>query len=465
MPIHESVSTIFSRHLSSLPKFPRISSKYKQQAIKQAQQAVTDYLHQTKSIPFTYADYISRYSLYNLFNLISSADVPYKTSESNFSSSIIRFLRYHPINEFEFFFESIGIHYSEVSKFLPANKFFFSDDRNVLNAAQALSDFGFPWNMLGRLYKEEVSIFSKSYEDITSRLFGFRNDYGFGTFTVIGVCLSFPHVLLVEDDELLDDLKRVFLDFDLVCYADENVDSWYEICKKIRLFYDWGCEKGKLGDLVGENKRIFVDHSEGVLAQKVDYLCRFGVRKVDVALLLLKCPEILSFDLETQVISVEGFLRHFGLSAKEMKLISEKYPYILGRNKMANLPHVMRAANLQDWFFDKIKNGNHQLLGNYALSNPAEDFNQEFGDGLEKIKSSRRCLHTMNKLAFLHGIGYGENALTMKVLSRLHGSSSKLQGRFDCLLYCGIEFWKLCRMIRLNPKFMSQDPEIIEQKD
>ncbi|XP_031259603.1 transcription termination factor MTEF18, mitochondrial-like [Pistacia vera] len=462
MPISKSAYTIFSRHLSSLPKLPRIPFKYKQRAIEEAQQAVTDYLHYTKSIPFAYADHISRNSLYNLFNLISNVGVPYKTS--NFSKSIVRFLRYHPINEFEFFFESIGIHYSEVSKFLPANKFFFSEDGSVFSAACALSGFGFPWNMLGRLYKEEVLIFSKSCEEITSKLCGFKNDYGFSNDTVIGVCFAFPHVLLVEDDELFDDLKRVFVDFDLVSCAEGYVDSWYEICRKIRLFYDLGCEKGTLGELVGENKRIFVDYSEEVLAQKVEFFCRFGVRNVDVALLLLKCPEILSFDLETRVISVEGLFRHFGLSAKETKSISEKYPYILGRNKLANLPHVMRAANLQDWFIDKIRNGNHQLLGNYALSNSNEDFDQEFRDGLERIQSSKLRLHTMKKLTFLHGIGYGENAFTMKTLAHLHGTSSELQERFDCLLHCGIEFSKVCRMIRLTPKVMNQSPETIEQK-
>ncbi|XP_044503266.1 transcription termination factor MTEF18, mitochondrial [Mangifera indica] len=462
MRISESVYSIFSRRLSSLPKLPRIPTKYKQRAIKEAQQAVTDYLHHTKFIPFAYADHISRNSVYNLFSLISNAVIAYKTSD--FSKSIVRFLRYYPINEFEFFFESIGIHYSEVGKFLPANKFFFSEDRSVLDAAGALSSFGFPWNMLGRLYKEEVLIFSKSCEDITSRLYGFKNDHGFSNVIVIGVCLAFPHVLLVDDDELFDDLKRVFVDFDLVSWAEENVDSWYELCRKIRLFYDLGCEKGKLGELLAENKRILIDHSEEVLAQKLEYFCRFGVRKVDVALLLLKCPEILSFDLETPVISVEGLFSHFGLSTKEVKSISEKYPYILGRNKMANLPHVMRAANLQDWFFDKIRNGNHQLLGNYALSNPDEDFNKEFRDGLERVQSSKLRLYTMNKLTFLHGIGYGENALTMKVLAHLHGSCSELQDRFDCLLRCGIEFSKVCTMIRLSPKVLNQNPETIEQK-
>lgn len=70
----------------------------------------------------------------------------------------------------------------------------------------------------------------------------------------------------------------------------------------------------------------------------------------------------------------------------------------------------------------------------------------------------------MNKLEFLHAIGFGENALTIKVLTDLHGTSSELQERVDCLLRYGIVFSKLCSMIRMMPKILSQKPEILQQK-
>ena len=131
---------------------------------------------------------------------------------------------------------------------------------------------------------------------------------------------------------------------------------------------------------------------------------------------------------------------------------------------MANLPHVMRALNLHEWFFNKIKNGNHQLLANYVLSDPEEGLDREFRAGLEKIQYSRTPIHNMSKLNFLHGIGFGENALTMKVLSLLHGTSKELQERFDCLLRVGVEFSKLCMMIKTTPKVINQKPETIEKK-
>ncbi|XWS45840.1 hypothetical protein CRYUN_Cryun14cG0014000 [Craigia yunnanensis] len=454
-----------SRHFSTLPKLPnlnKIPSKYRPQAIRDAQQALTDYLHSTRYIPFVYAEHIAKNSLCSLSALISGIDF----STSSFNRNVLRFLRYHPINEFEFFFESIGIDYKEVSGILPSNKFFFSEDETVLDAACALSGFGFPWNKLGKLYKEEVLIFRISSRELKAKLFRIK-ECGFSNISVIGICLAFPYVLRGvgeldgEVGALLDDLKRVFVDFDLGSCVEANVDAWYEICRKMRVFYDLGCEKGKLGELMGRSKNLFLQHPEEVLVQKVEYFCRFSVWKEDVGLLILQRPEILDFDLETPVISVMGILKHFGLSAEERDSIAQEYPYVLGRNKMANLPHVMRALNLHEWLFNKIKDGNHHLLANYALGDLDEDLDKDFRDSLNRIQFSRTPVHTMEKLSFLHRIGFGENSLTMTVLANVHGTSCELQERFDCLLGTGIEFSKLCKMIKMKPKVLNQSPETV----
>ena len=359
--------------------------------------------------------------------------------------------------------------HNEVPGFLPANKFFFSEDGSVLNAAYALFGFGFPWNMLGKLYKKDISIFSKCSSELTSRLNGCK-EYGFGNLSVVGICLAFPHLLSVEGelggdiDALFGDLKRIFVEFDMGSCVEGNVDAWYEVCCKVRVFYDLGCEKGKVGELMCRRKELFLECPKEVLVQKADYFGKFGVRKDCVGLFLLQSPEILNLDFEMPVISVLGLLKHFGLETKQLQDVSQKYYHVLGRNKMANLPHVMRALDLHEWFFNKIRNSNGQLLATYTISCPDEDIDKEFVNALKRIKSSRTCIHTMSKLDFLKGIGFGENALTMKVLKDLHGSSSALQERFDCLLRIGIEYSKLCLQIRMAPKILSQSPEMLEEK-
>ncbi|KAM1157163.1 hypothetical protein ACFX2B_027574 [Malus domestica] len=399
-----------------LPKLSNVPTRYKSETIKQAQQALTDYLHATRSLSFPSAEHISKNCLFSLTNLIKKIEF----SVPKFSNRFKRLLRYHPINEFEFFFESIGIDYNQVCDFLPPNKYFFSEDGTLLNVATELSRFGFPWNMLGKLYEEEISIFSESSEVLKARLSRLK-ECGFSNHSVVGMCLAFPYLLAVEgepggDAALFDDFKRVLVEFDMEYCVEGNVDAWYDVCKKVRVFCDLGCGKGKIGELMGRKKDVFLTCPAEVLCQKSRYFCRFGVRKEDVGLFLLQSPEVLNFDLETPNISALGLLEIFGLNVKEIEAVIEKYPHVMGKNKMANLPHVIRALDLHEWFFTKIKN-EPQLLENNVISDFDEDIAKEFGEGLERIQSTTTPIHTMRKLDFMHSIGFGENTLTLKALS------------------------------------------------
>ncbi|KAI4356667.1 hypothetical protein L6164_000671 [Bauhinia variegata] len=461
-------ASFLCRHLSTATNLPNLSKlpvKHRKLAIREAQKALVDYLHGTRSLPFAYAEYIGRNSLLSLDNLISKVEF----SPSSFPKSFKKFLRYHPINEFEFFFESIGIDYNDVPGLLPVKKFFFSEDKSLLDAASALSDFGFPWKMLGMLYRERSSIFRRSALELKSKLGEFIK-YGFSYIQVAGICFAFPHVLSeqgqagTETDALFTDLKTVFLDFGLAGSVELNVDAWYGLCRKIRVFYDLYGGKGKMGELLGRNKNIFIEHSEEEIIQKVVYFRRFSVNKEEVALLLLQGSELLKHDLETPVISVFQLLEHLDLGSEDLKDVSENYPHVLGMNKMVNLPDVLRALNLHEWFFNKIKDGNHQLLLNYITSYPIGDPDKEYLDGLESIRVSRTPAHTFSKLDYLHGLGFGQNAMTLKILSYMHGSRSKIQERFDCMLSLGIEFSKLCRMITISPKILNQNPKALQRK-
>ncbi|XP_043715124.1 transcription termination factor MTEF18, mitochondrial-like [Telopea speciosissima] len=467
-----SLCCFISRHFSSslaLSKFPKLRKvpyRYRARAVEQAQQALTEYLHSTRSFSFTLAEHISKNSVVSLSDLISKVEF----STSNFFRNFQKFLRYHPIDEIEFFFESIGIPPTEINGFLSRNELFLSEDGNILKVAHVLSAFGFPWNVLGKLYKEEIfSKFGETPDALTARLKGFR-EFGFDSVAVAGICLAFPFVLGGDDelvgriDALFDDLNMVFLKFGLASHVEWNVYSWCEICSKIRVFYVLGCEMGKMGVLFGKGQNVFLQYSEEFLVQKVEFFCRFGVNKVDVALLLLKNPNILNYDLESPLISVLGFLKHIGLSKEQVNSVVREYPYVLGRNKLGNLPHLMRAVDLHHWFFNKIMNGEHQLLTDSVISNPGEDLDIEFKHQLDRIQSAWNHKYRIGKLDFLLEIGFGENVSTMKVLSLLHGSRVELQERFDCLLQLGIEFCKLCKMVRLKPGILNQNPDMLEQK-
>lgn len=446
-----------TQNLRCLSKIPY---KYRAKAIQQAQEALTDYLHTVRIIPYTFAENISKYSVISLSAIISKV----KFTTPNFSKTLQRFLRYHPVNEFELFFESIGIDVNELDGVLPARMFFLSEHVILFNAACALYGFGVPWNMLGMLYKQEKTIFDKDPCELQEIWSKYMEDYGFTSSSLIGICLVFPHVLSNGDSALLNDLKRVIIDFNLINDVDGKVDSWIDICRKIRLFYNSGCKKYDVFEMIGRSKSVLVEYSEEDLSEKIEYFCRFDVTKEEVVSLLLSRCEFFEFDLKTPVFCVMELLKHFGMDKQHLNSISEKYPYVFGKNRFTNLPHVMRALNLNQWFFDNLKHGGHHLLKNYPIINSDQDFDEDFAESLVRIESSRVPIHTKSKLQFLHGIGYGENGLTIKVLKHVHGTSSQLKHRFECLIHNGMEFSKLCKLISLSPKILNQQSEILEKK-
>lgn len=446
-----------------LPNLSKIHYKLRSQAIQEAQEVLTDYLHTTRALPFTYAENISKNSIYSLSELISEVH----SSPSDFRKSLLKFLRYNPINEFGFFYESIGVHYLKITSFLKPNVHFFSDDSTVLDAACALAGFGFPWDKLGRLYEEEVLIFEKKPEILSARLNGLLA-MGFNNQQVLAICLAFPYVLKGdvglsgEIDALLNDLKKILIGFCLGSSRDGNMDVWYEVCRKMKLFYDLGVEKGKVGDMMDESKLI--DYPLKVLVEKIEFFCRLGVEKTEFGLLLLRNPEIFDIEFDNRVISVLGFLNHFGVQSKKLKSVAHKYSYVFGRHKMVDLPHALRAMDLHEWFFNRIKCGNSNLLATYDLSSPDDGLDENYVQNLEKIKSSKTSSYTISKLNFLHGIGFGENSFTMKILANVHGSASDLQERFDYLLHEGIEFSKLCKIISFTPKILNQETNSLKRK-
>jgi len=355
----------------------------------------------------------------------------------------------------------------------PQNKFFFSEDGTLLDAACVLSEFGFPWDKLGVLYVESGCVFNWGASELKGRLCGFKK-YGFCNMQVVGICLAFPFVFDgqkgVEVEALFCDLRLLFGKFGLAGCVEEKgngVDDWVGVCRKIRLFYDLNGGKN-IGEFIGGNNGVgvgvIVEHGEEELVQAIEYFCRFCAKKEDVARLIVNGPELLELELKTGMVNVMKLLKHFGMSSNGVDIVRRDSAHVLGTVKMCNLPNAMRALGLHEWFFEKIKDGNHSLLVSFVASNPNVVRDKGYLDFLKTIQVSRTPTHNMSKLNFLHAIGFGENALTMNIFSYMHGTSDELQRRFDCLLHLGIEFSKVCKMITIHPKILSQNPESLEQK-
>lgn len=412
-------------------------------------------------MPFAYAENIATSSPHSLWKIVSK--IPF--SPSTFSKTFQRFLRFHPVNELDLFLESIGLNVDDNGNPLScmlAKNFFLSDCKQF-DSACALAGVGFPWCKLGLLCGVECLILNFDKRVLKRRFNEIKDGYGLSSVNVIGICLVWPRVLSGEMNDLLKDMKIAFVDYGLAGSVEDTVDDMLEVCRKLRVIYDLGCEFGKVGELVGKSKRVLVDYSEVALVRKIEYFCKLNDRKDEIGLFLLSRSEIFGFDMEKRVISVKGFLEHFGLRGKDLTSLEQKYPHVFGRNKIANLPNVMRSLDLGEWFFEKMKNGDHSLFSSYTLRHSEEGLDEIYENNLIKIQAKRTNLYSMDKLNFLHKIGFGENKFAVKAFVQLNSSGSQLQQRFDYLLNCGIEYSSLCAMVK-HANILNQQETILKQK-
>nr|CAD1818729.1 unnamed protein product [Ananas comosus var. bracteatus] len=190
------------------------------------------------------------------------------------------------------------------------------------------------------------------------------------------------------------------------------------------------------------------------------------MKREEVGKFLLENPKFFDFDLENPAISMPGYLRCLRLSPEQVAELSESYPYVMGRNKLGNLPGSIRAMGLAGWLLGKIVEGNHHYLSSEFVSatSHVEKFECDFVEGIEKIKSEKKEQFVDNKVEFLLGIGLGRNKITARAVAVLNGTKDQLDERFDRLLEIGFEYPMLCRMISASPKILNQSKEMLQEK-
>ncbi|KAF4389736.1 hypothetical protein F8388_009869 [Cannabis sativa] len=205
----------------------------------EAQEALFDYLHFTRNMGFTDAEHISKNSPTFVQSLLSEID-----TDKDVGRSLTRFFRYHPINEFEPFLESLGLCPSELRLLLPKHLMYLSDDPSMLENYHVLCDYGIPRIKIGNMYKKAKEIFGYDSGVMYSKLKGYEN-LGLKRHTVIKLVSSCPLLLIgsVDSDfvEVLRKLKGLGIENDWIggllklgLKMDDAVDFLLEIGMPIK---------------------------------------------------------------------------------------------------------------------------------------------------------------------------------------------------------------------------------------
>ncbi|KAJ0961274.1 hypothetical protein J5N97_000732 [Dioscorea zingiberensis] len=320
-----------------------------------AQNALFDYLHSTRSLSFTDAEHMSKNSPVFLQKLTAKLE-----NEQDIGRSLARFLRYNPINEFEPFFESLGLKPSEFHPLLPRNLIFLTDDDVLLENYHVLCNYGVPRSKIGKMYREAMEIFRYDCGVLSLKLQAYE-ELGLSRPTIIKLATCCPQTsnrdVNVEFLNVVDKLKTFGIELDWLrgCLSD-----------KMSKFEERGSTSGEIDCLVNvgldchtvsEMVKLappLLNQSTDVTEKKIDYLLNHLGYPLEA---LVAFPTFLCYNMEKIKLrfTMYAWLKERGIvrSTKNRKIVNSNVALstILACSDARFLKYFvnLHPGGLQEW--------------------------------------------------------------------------------------------------------------------
>ncbi|OEL36413.1 hypothetical protein BAE44_0002568 [Dichanthelium oligosanthes] len=280
-----------------------------------AQETFMEYLHFTRGLPFADAEHISKHCpvfVSKLLDRVKDAiedpveggeEVVFRSKvkkkavrDQKATRALERLFRYHPVNEFEPFFESIGLKPRKFDSFLPRDLMFLADAETLLKNYHVLCNYGFMRTKIGSIYMAAAEFFSSGDNVLASKLSALE-DLGFSKTTVIKLVTSCPVILSCDLDaefkimQWLDDggIQRDWIGQFLSVRKSYN---WKKMVEVPQFFTELGFDKEGIGKLIRQNPDFLLDGSGKVLFRAVTIMLKAGSGKKDLFDLFLDFPDV-----------------------------------------------------------------------------------------------------------------------------------------------------------------------------
>ncbi|KAK4432163.1 Transcription termination factor MTEF18, mitochondrial [Sesamum alatum] len=423
---------------------------------REAQAALLEYLHSTRSLQFMDAENMSKNTPEFLDRLLKRVDM----NDGDVGRSLTRFLRYHPINEFEPFFESIGLDPSEYASFLPRNLMFLSDDQLLLQNYCVLCNYGIPRNRIGKIFKEAMEVFRYDYGILQSKLQSFQN-LGLKQSLVVKIIASSPYLLK-------GDVNRVFLEF-LEKLKNSGVGyNWLEEHLSEGDSYNWKCmlelicllgELGLTGEILGEvithHPDLLLEHSGRTSFCLFGFLLKFGSTPSDIRTLFLQFPSISVVKFTNNLCQCYKFLVEIKMSVQDIGRMFRSFPLLLGTCELKKVTSLLGTLNCGLNRLCQMVKDDPYVLEKWVR-----------GVKVDRLPGPKRVLKVrMLKTKFLLSLGFVEKSKEMeRALKVFRGKGVELQERFDCLVNNGLSREDVIEMLKVSPQILNQTKDVIEKK-
>ncbi|PWA82434.1 Mitochodrial transcription termination factor-related protein [Artemisia annua] len=416
----------------------------------EAQDALIDYLHSTSSLQYSDAENISRNSPEFLGKLLKGVQ-----NEKDAKQSLRRLLCYHPINEFEPFFESMGLKPCEYSKLLPRNMMYLTDDKKLLANYHVFCEYGIASNKIGKIYMDAREVFR--YEDgcLLSQLESLKAK-GFSQASVAKLVASCPNVLVSEDfSKVLEALKNVGIASSWFeeHVLEENSYDWSKILQTFDLLTKFGLNNEDLEELLSKNPLILLEESGATTISLIVYLIKFGASVDDILSMFKQFPEIEIQNFLSNLKNGYHFLLAIDMDVEDAANIIRTHSAVLGSCVLKTVKSLLCALNL-----------GKKRLCDIIKENPRELRNWVLGKKVKALPTLKEKV-SQKRSQFLLNLGFVENSDEMsKALKVFRGNAEELQERFDCLVNAGLRPEDVKEMVKIAPQVINQSKEVIEMK-
>ena len=414
-----------------------------------------DYLHYTRSLQFTDAEHISMNSPIFIRNLLKKVK-----KGDDIGRSVTRFLHFHPINEFEPFYESLGLIPSEINQWLPKDLMFLCDDSVLLCNYHALVNYGVPRSKIGKILKEAMDILLSAAGTLDLKLRAYE-DLGLSRTSVINVISCVPSLLIMNGDgdfvKVLEELESMGLDRNWIGrnLSEENTYIWGRMLILLQFFSELGLSRLQVGSLIDKNPSFLLDHSGDVVFSVVGILTKMGSKKDELYSLFLQFPSIKLDAFANNLRFGLKFLIEIEMDPDDIKEVIRLHSLVLGTCFLKTPCSVLTSLSV-----------GRKRLCKIIKADPHQFKNFVHGSKIHRLPRSKQD-HTLidQKERFLLSVGLVEDSKEMKTaVAKFRGKGDELQDRYNCFVKAGLAPEDVTKMIKLAPHVLNQSKDVLEVK-
>ncbi|XP_011033239.1 PREDICTED: uncharacterized protein LOC105131789 isoform X1 [Populus euphratica] len=421
----------------------------------QASTALLEYLHSTRSFQFLDAEHMSKYSPVFVKNLLKKVNI-----DADIRRSITRYLRYHPINEFEIFFESMGLKPQEYSSLLPRDLMYLSDDDLLLENYHVMCNYGIARNKMGKIYKEATEVFRYDYGVLALKLKAYEK-LGLSSSFIAKVVVRSPDLLIgdanIDFIKILELLRKGGLEYRRIekLLSDKSTYNWSQLLSLLNLFGKAGYNDEQLSELITQKPWILREDSVDRALLLIGLLLKFGSTMNQICSLFLQFPKVQVEKFASNLRHCFLFLNEINMEAYEIGKLFRSRPIFIGSFTLKKTNSLLSRLNAGKKRICEVIQENPEIMKKWVKGSKIE----WLPDSGEELRSQ------MLKTKFFLDLGFVENSDEMKrALKVFRGRGAELQERFDCLVIAGLDRKDVCEMIKVSPQILNQKKEVIETK-